>query len=539
MRLNEMRALSFLFPLTMAFMAVVPSRAADPFDQNQRLGRGVNIIGYDPLWNRREDSRFKERYFQQLKEAGFASVRINLHPFRFMDASKEWALPETWWETLAWVVQEANRQGLSAVLDLHEFGAMGGDPAGNKARFLAFWRQVAPRYKDAPDSVLFEILNEPSRQLTPALWNEYLREALAVIRETNPQRTVIIGPGFWNSIDHLAELQLPENDRNLILTVHYYQPMEFTHQGAAWTNQKDKTGIPWVGTVAERLKVMRDFARVSTWAKAHNRPVYLGEFGAYDRAPMDSRARYTDCVARTAEANGWSWAYWQFDSDFVLYDVVQEKWVEPILHALVPPAYAGQPFVDDFHKSGPPNIPGLVQCALYDLGGEGVAYHDTDPINNGSGKLNLETGHQRAHASPYIWQFRRDEGVDLSFVKDWADLNHTNLVTPPINQLYIGWTDEGEWCNYSVNVAAPGTYRIKCLYSYQTNTISFDLDGKPAATGQLPVSTPSFHHWNLADIGTIAFPKAGRQRLTFHYGKGNNFAYFEFEPLEAAPQRPP
>jgi hypothetical protein len=201
----------------------------------------------------------------------------------------------------------------------------------------------------------------------------------------------------------------------------------------------------------------------------------------------------------------------------------------------VPADYQGKPFTDAFHKSGPPNIPGVVQCALYDLGGEGVAYHDTDALNNGSGKLNLEKGHQRAHAGEYLWFFRKDEGVDLSFVKDWADLNHTNLVTPHINQLYIGWTADGEWCNYTVNVTRPGTYRIKCLYGFQTNAVTFDLNGRPAAHCRLPVLTPSYHHWNLAEIGSIRFPEPGLQLLTFHYGKGNNFAYFEFEPVETAP----
>ncbi len=196
------------------------------------------------------------------------------------------------------------------------------------------------------------------------------------------------------------------------------------------------------------------------------------------------------------------------------------------------PDYPGKAFADGFHKTGPPNLPGIVQCALYDLGGEGVAYHDTDALNNGSGKLNLETGHQRAHASSYIWHFRQNEGVDLSFVKDWADLNHTNLVSPHINQLYIGWTENDEWCNYTVNVLRPGSYRIRCLYAYQTNAVRFDLNGKPAAVCRLPVATASYHHWNLADIGTIQFPEPGPQRLTFHYGKGNNFAYFEFIPIE-------
>lgn len=204
-----------------------------------------------------------------------------------------------------------------------------------------------------------------------------------------------------------------------------------------------------------------------------------------------------------------------------------------VMRAEVPANYQGKPFTDDFHKSGPPNIPGIVQCALYDLGGEGVAYHDTDTVNNGSGKLNLEAKHQRPHAGEYLWHFRKDEGVDLSFVKDFADLNHTNLVTPHINQLYIGWTADGEWVNYTVNVARPGTYRLKALYSFQTNSVTFDLNGKAAATYRLPVPTLNYHQWNYAELGTINLPEAGLQLLTFHYGKGNNFAYFVFEPVEA------
>jgi endoglucanase len=51
---------------------------------------------------------------------------------------------------------------------------------------------------------------------------------------------------------------------------------------------------------------------------------------------MSSRARYTAAVARKAESLGWSWAYWQFDSDFVVYDIPKDRWVEPIHRALVP-----------------------------------------------------------------------------------------------------------------------------------------------------------------------------------------------------------
>ncbi len=312
-----------------------PSAAA--FAVNKKLGRGVNIIGYDPLWDDRAKGRFQEKHFRLIKDAGFSSVRINLHPFKHMDAANGYRLADSWLAVLDWAVENARRAGLTVLLDLHEFGAMAEDPLGRKELLLAFWRQVGERYKDLPDDVVFELLNEPYGKLTPELWNAYLKEGLATIRATNPKRVVVIGPAHYNGIDHLGELQLPEDDRNLIVTVHYYTPMEFTHQGAPWAREyKDLSGVTWSGTDQERRRVELDFARAREWAVSHERPILLGEFGAYDAAPMDSRARYTAHVARTAEANGWSWAYWQFDSDFIVYDIEKDRWVEPLISALIP-----------------------------------------------------------------------------------------------------------------------------------------------------------------------------------------------------------
>jgi len=203
----------------------------------------------------------------------------------------------------------------------------------------------------------------------------------------------------------------------------------------------------------------------------------------------------------------------------------------------LPADYQGRPFQDSVYKTGAQNIPGILQCALYDLGGEGVAYHDTDAINHGSGELNAQANHQRPHAGPYIWTFRKDEGMDLSYVKDFADLNHPNAVSPLVNQFYLGWTSDGEWCNYTVDVKAAGAYKIRALYSKDAATIAFDVNRKPAATCKLPAATADYHTWNYAEIGTIAFPAAGRQLLTFHYNAGNNFAFFEFEKTEPQPAR--
>ena len=339
-RTNRVARILACLPLAVAFVTA-PSPAIEPGPvdasvQNRRLGRGVNIIGYDPIWRSFDQGRFQARHFRLIKEGGFDTVRINLHPFRYMDAAAENALSDSWLKVLDWAVENALKNDLVVLLDLHEFSAMGKDPRGNKAKFLAFWKQIAPRYRDASQNVVFELLNEPSRELTPELWNVYYREALAIIRRTNPTRTVIVGPPRWNSVKHLDGLKLPQQDRNLIVTVHYYTPMDFTHQGASWAGRRDKTGVEWRGTPEQRAAIAADFQTVQQWSKKNNRPILLGEFGAYDKAPMDSRVRYTAAVARTAEKLGWSWAYWQFDSDFIVYNIDNDRWIRPIHDALIP-----------------------------------------------------------------------------------------------------------------------------------------------------------------------------------------------------------
>jgi endoglucanase len=305
------------------------------FEQNKKLGRGVNVIGYDKaVWKDHTKGRFKESYFKMIKDAGFTSIRINLHPFSNMD--KDYKINPKWLETLDWAVKKGTEANLMLILDLHEFNAMADNPEAKKEMFLSVWKQLAPRYKDQPDNVLFEILNEPNRKLSVELWNKYLVEALAIIRETNPNRTVVIGPGNWNGIESLKTLVLPENDQNIIVTVHFYHPMNFTHQGAPWAEEwKDKTGVKWTASPEETNEIESKLQVAADWSKANNRPIYLGEFGAYDKGEMDSRARYTAYVARTAEKLNFSWGYWQFDSDFVVYDIDKEMWVEPILKALI------------------------------------------------------------------------------------------------------------------------------------------------------------------------------------------------------------
>lgn len=195
----------------------------------------------------------------------------------------------------------------------------------------------------------------------------------------------------------------------------------------------------------------------------------------------------------------------------------------------IPSDYKGKPYEDSNYKSGAQVIPGKIECAYYDLGGEGVAYHDFETLNRGSGELNQIPNHQRPQAAAYQWNFRKDEAMDVSYTKDFADFNHNkNFFTPPVNQFYIGWTEDNEWVNYTIDVKIAGSYKIVALYGNDANKISFSINNKPASKCKMPLATGSMHIWNKAEIGTIKFSETGLQLLTFHYNKGNNFAYFEF-----------
>ncbi|MEN2412321.1 carbohydrate-binding protein [Flavobacterium mesophilum] len=179
------------------------------------------------------------------------------------------------------------------------------------------------------------------------------------------------------------------------------------------------------------------------------------------------------------------------------------------------------------------HIPGKIECELYDLGGEGVAYHDTDAENNGSGKLNPVNGNP-------LNEFRINEGVDISYSKDGdIDNNPYNKVPRSIGSLYVGWTMPSEWINYTVEVTKSGTYKIEALYTANGDgEISIEVGGKDA-TGKMkivsthddkdPIDWRQWHHWNSATIGTIKLQK-GRQTLKLHIvSNGNmNFDYLTF-----------
>ncbi len=192
--------------------------------------------------------------------------------------------------------------------------------------------------------------------------------------------------------------------------------------------------------------------------------------------------------------------------------------------------YAGKPFQEKIQM-----IPGKVQCELYDQGGEGIAYHDSDSVNNGSGRLNPANG-------TILNEFRMAEGVDISYTKsNEIDNSPYNLVEPEMEQFYVGWTEPGEWINYTVMVTRSGTYEIGLMYTASGNgSISISFDGKPVSgelqvastrSDQEPVPWRQWHHWNrIESLGVVKLKKGIHILRLNTVSNGNmNYDYLDFK----------
>ncbi len=268
-----------------------------------------------------------------IAEAGFDAIRLPVRWSAHVSGADHRIDPDLLARVDA-IIAHARSRGLAVVLDVHHFEAMMEDPTGRLPVLEAIWRQLAAHYADQPDDLVFEILNEPTDRVSASQVDAINARILPVIRSVSPQRWVILTSARWNNIDGLAQAAALPADPRVMMTVHYYDPFDFTHQGAPWSNRSE-TGIGWGGPQDE-LALAQDFDEIAAQMSARNVPVLLGEFGVYAGVPEHLRARWVGAVREAAEARGMAWCHWGFASTLRSYDLTRDDWIPAMREALLP-----------------------------------------------------------------------------------------------------------------------------------------------------------------------------------------------------------
>ncbi len=352
--------LALLAIVMLAVAACADKPAEDNGVNNFRIRRGTNLSHWLSQSEERGEARkqhIQEDDFERLEQLGFDFVRIPIDEVQFWDEEGN-KLPEAW-ELLTNALDLAQKHHLRAIVDLHiirshYFNAVNeGDKQANtlftseKAQddLIGLWYQLSEALKGySNDSVAYEFMNEPVAD-EHEQWNQLVAKVHAALRKVEPQRTLVIGSNKWQGYETMKYLRVPENDKNIILSFHYYNPMLLTHYGAWWTplgQYKGKVNYPGILVSKEDYeaapdslrpllepfttqewnveKIKADFKDAIEVAKKYNLQLFCGEWGVYEPVDRELAYKWTKDMLSVFDEFDIAWTTWCYDADFGFWD---------------------------------------------------------------------------------------------------------------------------------------------------------------------------------------------------------------------------
>ncbi len=310
--------------------------------------RGTNIAHLLSQSSKRGAKREKfitEKDFRQIAKMGFDHVRLPIDEEQMWDENGQ--RHEDAFRILSNCIDWSIENNLRVIVDLHilrshHFNAkvkpLWTVPA-EQEKFYNLWRDLSKALIHYPNNlVAYELMNEAVAD-NPEHWNNLIARAVKAIRETEPERIIVIGSNMWQNVRTFDVLKVPANDSNLMLSFHFYEPFLLTHYNAGWTNQKGYTGpvhypgvilsekeyegLPenmqqiskrWVGKKFDKKWILNEWKKPIEKAKELNLPLYCGEFGIIVGPPEKDRLNWYRDMISLFEETGIGYANWNYKS---------------------------------------------------------------------------------------------------------------------------------------------------------------------------------------------------------------------------------
>ena len=468
-----------------------------------------------------------------LKAWGFNSVRLPMHYNLYTLPIEEEPISgqNTWLEKgfiltdslISWCA--ANE--MYVVLDLH--AAPGGqgyaqeisdyDPtkpslwesSENKTKAAALWKRLAERYVGNQWIAGYDLLNEPNWDLPGGTALRAFYEQVTDSIRSVDQDHILFIEGNWFANDFTG-LTPPWDDQFV------YSP----HKYWSYNTEND---LDWITP-------LRD---------AHNVPIYFGESGE------NSNVWFKDAI-NLMESNGMGWAWWpmkkvesiagplsvtktsgyqallnywdgngsapsQQEATNTLMQLTENLKIENCFYQKdVPDAMIRQVATDETKPYSPNNIPGVIYAAEYDLGRVGEAYLDNDLAT-----YHVNTGIFTAWNNG--WQFRND-GVDIEECEDNINTNGFN----------VGWINEGEWMQYTIDVQESGVYEIQMRLATpgSTGRFHYTIDGSDLTTLRYVPNSGGYQDWQTLTVPNVVLTPDNKTLRFYSDGSDYNFSSFEF-----------
>ncbi len=329
--------------LIVFFMVLSCSSKKDDLEKNESVKieygsfsvmRGTNIAHWLSQSDRRGNERsafFAQQDITFIDSAGFDHIRLPIDEEQMWDEMGN--RHEDAFKLLDDCLTWCNEAGLRVVLDLHilrshHFNA-DDKPLWTKPeeqdKFIALWKDLSSAVNKWPNGMLaYEFMNEPVAD-DPEQWNQLLNKVADSIRSWEAERVLVIGSNRWQSANTFDQLKVPENDKNILLSFHFYEPFFLTHYQASWTNLKDFKGevsypgqIVLNGTIEKEQHIYnldtleKMMQKPLALASKLNLPLYCGEFGVIDKAPVDAKLAWYKDMITIFEKHKIGYANWNY-----------------------------------------------------------------------------------------------------------------------------------------------------------------------------------------------------------------------------------